>query len=333
MATSGFPMNRWLAFLALALLAPMLVFAGEPPKHFDNPYAVVASAGMFAIGGVGYAGRTTDAETCLRQIVKQKDGEELCRKLLQEKSPVAQLYGLFGLKILDGKAFAEAYPKFEKSKVKVRTASGCEVYEGHGRCPSWRRRSRDGKPGKQRRAAPEMVGGAAPRVPFFGDLVCCRRLLSNSGNPAERLPYPGGMRWRSGRTRRAKKRRPCGRPSFLMMSNLSPCRALAGAAANDADSPYFRSKRSRFITLVQAATKSLTNFFLRVRTRVDFREGAEHGVGAEDEVRAGGGPLGSAGLAVHAREGVAARRDLLPLRAHVEQVHEEVVGQRLRTAR
>ena len=83
------------------------------------------------------------------------------------------------------------------------------------------------------------------------------------------------------------------------------------------------------MTLSQAATKSVTNFWLAVGAGVDFGEGAEDGVGAEDEVDAGGGPLGRAGLAVEAGEGVAAGRDLFPLRAHVEQVDEEVVGQRL----
>jgi hypothetical protein len=126
---SGAALWWFLYFAAALLLAPAFSLADESPKKTDDPYAVVASASLFAIGGVGYAGRTTDAETALREIVKQKDGVKLCRKLLEEKNLAAQLYGLLGLKLLGDKVFAEAYPRFEKSKTMVKTASGCELYE------------------------------------------------------------------------------------------------------------------------------------------------------------------------------------------------------------
>ena len=55
----------------------------------------------------------------------------------------------------------------------------------------------------------------------------------------------------------------------------------------------------------------------------------ELGVRAEDEVDGGGGPLDLARGAVATLVHVLGRAGRLPLRAHVEQVHEEVVGQRL----
>ena len=118
--------------------------------------------------------------------------------------------------------------------------------------------------------------------------------------------------YRSSQTRHAK-------PAFYDASFSSAALALAS-----------RSKRSRFMTLVQAATKSWTNFSCRRRAGVDFGQGPELRVGAEDEVDAGGGPLQLAGGAVAAFEDVRVGRRRLPLRAHVEQVDEEVVGQRLR---
>ena len=48
-----------------------------------------------------------------------------------------------------------------------------------------------------------------------------------------------------------------------------------------------RSKRSRFITLVHAATKSIHKLLLRVRARIDFREGAQLRVRTEDQVDTG----------------------------------------------
>ena len=61
-----------------------------------------------------------------------------------------------------------------------------------------------------------------------------------------------------------------------------------------------RSKRSAFITLVQAATKSFTNFSFASARRVDLGEGAQLRVRAEDQVDARAGPLDRLRLAVAA---------------------------------
>ena len=52
-----------------------------------------------------------------------------------------------------------------------------------------------------------------------------------------------------------------------------------------------RSKRSAFITLIQAATKSRTNFCLRVVLSIDFGKCAQPRVRSEDKIDAGGGPF------------------------------------------
>src|SRR5437773_277619 len=69
---------------------------------------------------------------------------------------------------------------------------------------------------------------------------------------------------------------------------------------------------------------------LRIRAPVDLRQGPELGVRAEHEIDARAGPLDLARLAIAPFEHVLGVRCRLPLSAHVEQVHEEVVGQRLR---
>ena len=70
-----------------------------------------------------------------------------------------------------------------------------------------------------------------------------------------------------------------------------------------------RSKRSRFMTLSHAATKSCTNFSLRVVAGVDLGDGSELGVRPEDEVDRGAGPLELAGRAVAALVDVLGRED------------------------
>src|ERR1700749_4734486 len=74
----------------------------------------------------------------------------------------------------------------------------------------------------------------------------------------------------------------------------------------------------------------LHELLFRIRHAIDFRERTKLRVRAEDQVDAGGGPLDRVGLAIAAL--IDSLAGVAPLRAHVEQVDEEVVGQRLRLA-
>ena len=64
-----------------------------------------------------------------------------------------------------------------------------------------------------------------------------------------------------------------------------------------------------------------------VGAAIDFCDGAELRVGAEDEVHGGGGPFDFAGLAVFAFEEMLALCGLLPVGSHVEEAHKEVIGE------
>src|SRR5258706_14117073 len=82
--------------------------------------------------------------------------------------------------------------------------------------------------------------------------------------------------------------------------------------------------------LVPRRDKVMDKFRLRVRTSIHLGKGPELGVRTEDEIDTRAGPLDLARLAIAPFEHVLGIRNRLPLGAHVEQVHEEVVGQRLR---
>ena len=77
----------------------------------------------------------------------------------------------------------------------------------------------------------------------------------------------------------------------------------------------------------------LNKLRLRIRASVDLGESAEPRVRAEDEIDASAGPLHLACLTVTPFEHVTSARDGPPLGPHVEQIHEEVVGQALRPLR
>src|SRR5581483_1595732 len=66
---------------------------------------------------------------------------------------------------------------------------------------------------------------------------------------------------------------------------------------------------------------------LSVLRTVNFRQGPELGVRTEDEINTRGGPFEFTRSAVAAFKGVGVFGDRLPLRAHVEKVHKEIIGQ------
>ena len=81
--------------------------------------------------------------------------------------------------------------------------------------------------------------------------------------------------------------------------------------------------------LVPRRYKVVQKLLLGVLTSVDFRQSPELGVRTEDEVDTGAGPLEFARCAITTLEHVFVFRGCLPRRAHVEQIHEEVIGERL----
>ncbi len=81
--------------------------------------------------------------------------------------------------------------------------------------------------------------------------------------------------------------------------------------------------------LIPHRDKVVPEFLLGVLTAVDFRQGPELGVRTEDEVDTGPGPLEFARGAIMTLEHVFVFRGCLPRRSHVEQIHEEVIGERL----
>src|SRR5207248_11238065 len=81
--------------------------------------------------------------------------------------------------------------------------------------------------------------------------------------------------------------------------------------------------------LVPCSHEVTHELLLGVVLCVDLRDGPKLGVRTEDEVDAGRGVLGLARGAIATLVHVFGLCGRLPLRAHVEQIHEEAVGQRL----
>ena len=82
--------------------------------------------------------------------------------------------------------------------------------------------------------------------------------------------------------------------------------------------------------LVPRRYKVVHELLLGVLTCVNFRQGPELGVRTKDEVDTGASPLEFARCAITTLEHVFVFRGCIPGRSHVEQIHEEVIGERLR---
>jgi len=81
--------------------------------------------------------------------------------------------------------------------------------------------------------------------------------------------------------------------------------------------------------LVPRRDEVIHELFLRVLRSIDFRDRAELGVRTEDKVDPGAGPFKVARRPIAPLVNSLLFRSRLPFRTHVEQVNEEIVGQRL----
>ena len=81
--------------------------------------------------------------------------------------------------------------------------------------------------------------------------------------------------------------------------------------------------------LVPGRYEVLHELLLGVLTCIDLGQSPELGVRTEDEIDTGAGPLEFARCAITTLEHVFVFRGCLPRRAHVEQIHEEIIGERL----
>jgi hypothetical protein len=89
-----------------------------------NPYDTLKKSSWFALSG-GLADTATPEAYAVAAICQQTNAAAEFRRLLQEKAPAQQLYGLLGLQVLKAAEFKAALPSLLKSEAKVRVLRGC----------------------------------------------------------------------------------------------------------------------------------------------------------------------------------------------------------------
>ena len=80
---------------------------------------------LFAFGGIGFAGTTSEGEVAFNNVMASKTGAADFAQILKTGGPEAQCYALVGLRLKDRPAFDEQVKHFATSKQEVQTCAGC----------------------------------------------------------------------------------------------------------------------------------------------------------------------------------------------------------------
>jgi hypothetical protein len=110
--------------MILACVAGLWIARGaEQP---DDPVVTrLAKAGLFAFGGVGFAGVTSAGETDYSVILARPNPEADLERLFAIGTPAAKCYALVGIRHFHPEKFEELATALAKSNRKVLTGHGC----------------------------------------------------------------------------------------------------------------------------------------------------------------------------------------------------------------
>jgi hypothetical protein len=93
----------------------------------DMAFERLSNVEVFAFGGVGYAGTTSQGERDFLLLMSTRNALAVMQKLLREGNPQAAGYALAGIRELDRKKFQELAKPLQTSTYIVKTMSGCIV--------------------------------------------------------------------------------------------------------------------------------------------------------------------------------------------------------------
>ena len=112
--------RRILAVVAALLVTGGVVMAGE-----KSAIETLTKVPLFAFGGIGYAGTTSEGETAFKSVLASESAGVDFLHILKKGTPQAQCYALVGLRLKDRPQFDEQVKQFALSKQTVKTCAGC----------------------------------------------------------------------------------------------------------------------------------------------------------------------------------------------------------------
>ena len=111
-----------IASIVLAQFGVSLAVASQNSAAGD-----LASAKMFAFGGVGAAGIMSEGERNLRAVLGQSDASQQLQAAFAQATPAGKLYILVGLRRCDPAAYQRVIDSVARSNDDVEIARGCMI--------------------------------------------------------------------------------------------------------------------------------------------------------------------------------------------------------------
>ncbi len=114
--------KKRLSLLLLVVVVNFSVVRADQNPAFDSTrlspkgrtaYQKLLSAGVFSVGGVGYAGATSEEELALYDLLEENDSIESLKSLVRDASFEGGLYGLLGLSITNVTEFNRAVEAYK----------------------------------------------------------------------------------------------------------------------------------------------------------------------------------------------------------------------------
>lgn len=119
---------KTLILFTLCLLASHLGAEerARPKEFFDPDVQRLVKVGMFAFGGVGFGGQTSDGEAAFGAVVRKKEAIRYIMAVFEYGSAHAQCYALVALRESSPELFRESMARMRKNPPKeIAVMSGC----------------------------------------------------------------------------------------------------------------------------------------------------------------------------------------------------------------
>lgn len=138
--------NRKFGWLVLSLIFFSIQLNAQE-KNFDDSvlsgngkqaYQTLLKIKLFAIGGIGYSGETSEGEKMFDVLLEEKEANSVFKSLVKDGTSEGGLYGLFGLKMIDCGCFQSEFETYKKGKILddkelFSMMSGCEFIEAENK--------------------------------------------------------------------------------------------------------------------------------------------------------------------------------------------------------
>ncbi len=94
-------------------------------KDPQSAYKAILKIDYFALGGVGFAGQTSEGENAFKILLSSKHATKYFELVLSKKNIPAKLYALCGLREIDSTLFLQKLSMFTDTTLQVATMRGC----------------------------------------------------------------------------------------------------------------------------------------------------------------------------------------------------------------